>query len=128
MYSPDPRGLTFEVVTEELVDAATAVEAVTEVAREGLVEQFPAAVAMGHARLTGAVTEFSARWDTGLGHLIGDSVEIALRLRGCATAYLADDEGTRSTYQRLNHGWQPEPVAAPWWVSVSSGPSLLPER
>ena len=128
MHPPDRSGLTYEVVTEELTEAAAAVETVTEVARAGLVEAFPSSVELSHAVLSGAVTEFSARWDTGLSHLVGDSDEIAIRLRRCAEGYRSDDEGAREQYGRLAAGWRPAPVQTPWWVAVSAGPSLVRER
>lgn len=128
MHSPDHIGLTYEVATEELAEAARAVEAVTDVARTGLVEAFPSSAELGHAALSGAVMEFSARWDTGLSHLIGDSDEVAVRLRRCAEGYRIDDEGARELYERLAAGWRPEPVQAPWWVAANAGPSLVRER
>ena len=78
MWGGDGGGLTYEVVTDELVAAAGAIAAVTASASAATVDSLPKSVSqVGHEDVFVALHDFCARWDNGLSHLVGDSTAMA---------------------------------------------------
>ncbi len=93
-------GLTYEVVTEELVLAAEAVREITSSAQEGAVEALPQTIiSIGHGDLGVAFRDFCGRWDTGLSHLVGDSTSMADTLDQCAQVYVDNEDRTRQGFE-----------------------------
>lgn len=102
MFDDGSAGLTYAVVTDELVRAASAVLQVTESAKAATIETLPQAVtAAGHGRLQVTLRDFCARWDTGLSHLVGDSETMSQRLGSCAQNYLENEDQAQGAYQQL---------------------------
>jgi hypothetical protein len=95
-------GLTYAVVTDELVAAASAITAITQSASTATVESLPGRVSeVGHSAVFTALRGFCARWDTGLSHLVGDSTAMAERLSACAEAYVRNEDESQGAYQQL---------------------------
>ncbi len=93
---------TYAVVTDELVAAASAIDAVTRSAAAATVESLPGRVSeVGHAGLFTALRDFCARWDAGLSHLVGDSTAMADKLGACAEAYVVNEDEAQGAYQQL---------------------------
>lgn len=119
MFAPDNNALTYAVVTDDLVAAATAVSAVTNSAKAATIETLPQAVGtVGHGGLEVALRDYCARWDTGLSHLVGDSETMAHRLQDCAQAYVDNEESAVGGYQALL-AYSPPP---PWGTLPAVGP------
>ncbi len=115
MFANEGSGLTYAVVTDELISAADSVRAITESAQHATIEDLPSfASVVGHDGLFAALHDFCARWDNGLSHLVGDSETMARRLEACAEAYLENEDTSRGNYQRL--------------LSVSELPATAPVR
>ena len=101
MFTNEGPGLTYAVVTDELLQASAAVSAVTQSAKDATIETLPSQVSVvGHGRLEVSLRDFCARWDNGLSHLVGDSETMARRLQGCAQNYLENEDETRGAYQQ----------------------------
>ncbi len=102
MFDDGSAGLTYAVVTDELIRAASAVLQVTESAKAATIETLPQVVSVaGHERLEVALRDFCARWDTGLSHLVGDSETMSQRLDSCAQNYVENEDVAQGDYQRL---------------------------
>lgn len=100
MFAQDADGLTYAVVTEELVLAAASVRAITDSAAHAAIETVPEVISeMGHSGLHVAFRDYCARWDTGLSHLVGDSTTMATRLVACANAYLSYETAAEDAYR-----------------------------
>ena len=101
MFTNEGPGLTYAVVTDELLQASSAVSAVTQSAKDATIETLPSQVSVvGHGRLEVSLRDFCARWDNGLSHLVGDSETMAHRLQGCAQNYLENEDETQGAYQQ----------------------------
>ncbi|MEP6649447.1 MAG: hypothetical protein ABJA74_05975 [Lapillicoccus sp.] len=95
-------GLTYAVVTDELVAASEAIAAVTQSASSATVESLPALVSdVGHPGVFAGLRDFCARWDNGLSHLVGDSTAMADKLGACADAYVVNEDERQGAYQQL---------------------------
>ena len=101
MFTNEGPGLTYAVVTDELLQASSAVSAVTQSAKDATIETLPSQVSVvGHGRLEVSLRDFCARWDNGLSHLVGDSETMAHRLQDCAQNYLENEDETQGAYQQ----------------------------
>ncbi len=102
MFVNEGSGLTYAVVTDELISAADCVRAITASAQDATIEDLPVvARVVGHDGLFAALHNFCARWDNGLSHLVGDSETMARRLEVCAEAYMDNEDTSQGDYQRL---------------------------
>ena len=117
VFAGDADGLTYTVVTEELVLAAASVRAITDSAAHATIETVTEVIsAMGHSGLHVAFRDYCARWDTGLSHLVGDGTTMATRLVACADAYLSYEATAEDAYRGVRScaatTAPPPPVAA----------------
>jgi len=105
MWGDGGVSLTYAVVTDELVAAASAVDAVTRSAAAAEVESLPG--------LATALREFCGRWDHGLSTLVGDITAMADLLDECAYAYAANEgEPGRLPAAVLVHAGRDGPAGA----------------
>jgi len=122
VFDNPAKGLTYEVVTDELVIASRAVREITQSARVGLVEALPQlATTIGQDRLEGTLAEFCARWDTGLSHLVGDGEAMSQRLTSCAQSYLDNEDATQDSYRHLR-SCAPSSLLRPTWIPRPPNP------
>ncbi len=113
--------LTYQVITDELVQAAESVREITSSAQQGTVETLPETIAAtGHGDLGVALREFCGRWDTGLSHLVGDSTAMTDALEKCAQAYVDNEDRTRQGFEQP--AGEPGHAAAAATGARSSGP------
>lgn len=114
MWGDGGVSLTYAVVTDELVAAASAVDAVTRSAAAAEVESLPGLVSeVGHPGLATALREFCGRWDHGLSTLVGDITAMAELLDECAEAYAANEgEPGRLPAAVLVHAGRDGPAGA----------------
>ncbi|GAA1904432.1 hypothetical protein [Lapillicoccus jejuensis] len=91
-------GLTYEVLVEQLGEAAGDVRAVTQLAQAGEVETMAQGIDLGHSRLTHVLWEFCGRWDRGLSLLVGDSTAMADALESTAQDYAEGEAATAQLY------------------------------
>ena len=127
VFDSDGAGLTYAVVTDELVRAASAVMQITASAKDAAIETLPQIIsAVGHGRLEVTLRDFCARWDTGLSHLVGDSEKMSQRLDSCAQGYVDNEDAARSDYQQLMSCTPPTlPREAPSIITTGTGQHWL---
>ena len=101
MRDAEGGGLTFEVVVEQLSEAAQGVRSVTRVAQAGALETLPHGLSLGHERLTAVLLDFCGRWDRGLSLLVGDSTATADALEETATDYRRREDETGARYRSV---------------------------
>jgi len=122
VFDNPAKGLTYEVVADELVEASKSVRQITASAKSGLLEVLPQlATTIGQDRLAETLAEFCARWDTGLSHLVGDGEAMSQRLTSCARNYLNNEDATLDGYQHLL-SCTPNPPSQPAWIPASPNP------
>ena len=123
VFDSDPAGLTYAVVTDELVRAASAVMEITASAKDAAIETLPQIISVvGHGRPEVTLRDFCARWDTGLSHLVGDSETMSQRLDSCAQGYVDNEDTARGDYQQLMSCTPPTlPREAPSIITTGTG-------
>lgn len=99
MRDSDGGGLTYEVLVEQLGDAADDVRAVTQLAQAGAVETMAQGIDLGHSRLTHVMWDFCGRWDRGLSLLVGDSSAMADALESTAEDYARSETTMAMLYR-----------------------------
>lgn len=101
MRDSEGGGLTYAVVTEELVLASRAVLAVTETAKAAAIASLPTRMGeVGDGELQQAFADFCARWDRGLSRLVGDSETMSQRLGACADSYVREQESAVAGFRQ----------------------------
>ena len=119
--------LTYQVVTEELVQVAESVRQITSSAQQGTVETLPETIAStGHGDLGVAFRDFCGRWDTGLSHLVGDSTAMADTLEQCAQAYVDNEDRTRQGFEQSDGERGHAAAAATGALSRPDGAAAAP--
>ena len=131
MFDSDCAGLTYAVVADELVRAASAVMEITPLAIVTLPQIISA---VGYGRLEVTLRDFCARWDIGLSHLMGYGETMSRRLDPCSQGYVDNEHAARGDDKQLMSCTPPTlpqeaaSIITPSIITVGTGQHLGPHR